>query len=367
MNSRTNTPNRRRKRSGRAPAVTAGPIQIVVTPGSGSGSAQATALRLRQALEADGWSTRLKSFSRLDRLHRWAKTNGDSCSTLVCVGGDATQSATAQAAMRRSVPFVAVPCGFGNLFARAFDQPRTVQGVLDLLARGRVIRSDVGIRNGELFLCQQSYGLIAEIQEAVETASVPRVRSRRWLAYYRAALDRIDDEPPAAFRVVVDGHVVAQDAALVVVANVESYGPWLPLTPDASPVDGLFDVFILRGASHRQVFLELLLRHLRLPGTDAIGMLYRGRRVSVSGLRRPHDRLETLRHRLPVIVSPETAARLQQGLGQRRPAVAPGPGRADRGIRQSPRVSAGSARSIPLARPAPKAHRRPSPRPTHTA
>jgi diacylglycerol kinase (ATP) len=365
MYSRMNTPIRNRKRSGRAPAATAGPIQIVVTPGSGNGSALATALRLRQTLAADGWSTRLKSFSRLDRLHRWAKTNGDSCSMLICVGGDATQSATARAAMRRSVPFVAVPCGFGNLYARAFDQPRTVAGVLDLLARGRVIRSDVGIRNGELFLCQQSYGLIAEIQETVETASVPRARSRRWLAYYRAALDCIDDEPPAAFRVVVDGRVVAQDAAVVVVANVESYGPWLPLTPEASPVDGLFDVFVLRGATHRQVFLELLLRHLRMPRTDAIGMLYRGRRVSVSGPRRRRDRLETRRRSLSVVVLPETAARLQQRLGRRLPAIGLGPGRAVRGIRQSPRP-AGSTRSVSVARRAPRTHRRTSPKPTHT-
>jgi hypothetical protein len=42
-------------------------------------------------------------------------------------------------------------------------------------------------------------------------------------------------------------------------------------------------------------------------------MLYRGRRVSVAGPRRTRDRLETLRHCLPIVVSPETAARLQQG------------------------------------------------------
>jgi hypothetical protein len=57
-------------------------------------------------------------------------------------------------------------------------------------------------------------------------------------------------------------------------------------------------------------------------------MLYRRRRISVSGLRRTHDRLETLRHCLPVVVPPETAARLQQGLGRRRTAVALGPDRA---------------------------------------
>ena len=107
---------------------------------------------------------------------------------------------------------------------------------------------------------------------------MPRARSRRWLAYYRTALDHINDEPPAPFRVVVDGRMVAPDAAVAVVANVEAYGPWLPLTPEASPVDGLFDVFILGGATRRQVFLELLRRPLRLPGRRAAGMLYRGRR-----------------------------------------------------------------------------------------
>ncbi len=37
----------------------------------------------------------------------------------------------------------------------------------------------------------------------------------------------------------MDGRVVAVDATLVIVANVKTYGAWLPLTPEASPVDGL--------------------------------------------------------------------------------------------------------------------------------
>jgi hypothetical protein len=41
----------------------------------------------------------------------------------------------------------------------------------------------------------------------------------------RAARCHLDSRPPAAFRVVVDGRVVAADATVVVVASVESYGP----------------------------------------------------------------------------------------------------------------------------------------------
>ncbi len=143
-------------------------------------------------------------------------------------------------------------------------------------------------------------------------AATPRARWQRWLAYYRAALHHLREAPPRKLRVAVDGRVVAVDAALVIVANVESYGAWLPLTPDASPVDGLFDVFVMRGATHREVFAKLLRRHLRIPGTEDGTLLCRGQRVSVSGLGGTRDRLETLRHRLPVVVSAETAATLEQ-------------------------------------------------------
>ncbi len=301
-----------------AHTATSQPIQIVVTPGSGNGTAMSTAVRLRDALAARRRITSLEVFPDLDSLHGWAQTDGSAFSALVCVGGDGTQSTTALAAMRRSVPFLPVSSGFGNLFARAFNHPASVEGALDLLARGRVIHSDVGMRNGELFLCQQSYGLIAEVQEAVEgAATTPRARWQRWLAYYRAALRHLREARPSHLRVVVDGRVVAVDAALVIVANVKTYGAWLPLTPDASPVDGLFDVFVMKGTTHRQVFARLLRRHLRLPGASDGTLLCRGQRVSVSGLGSRREQLEILPHRLPVVVSPETAATLERGLGPR--------------------------------------------------
>jgi diacylglycerol kinase (ATP) len=310
-----------------ARAAASGSIQVVVTPSSGNGSAISIALRLRDALAARGRRTRLNVFPDLDSLRRWVKTDRESFSGLVCVGGDGTQSITALAAMGRSVPFLPVSSGFGNLFARAFNHPASVEGALDLLARGRVIHSDVGMRNGELFLCQESYGLIAEVQDAVEAAAAaPRARWQRWLAYYRAALHHLRDRPPARLRVVVDGRVVAVDAALVIVANVKAYGAWLPLTPDASPVDGLFDVFIMRGTSRRQVFAKLLRRHLRVPGAESGTLLCRGQRVSVSGLRSMRDHLEVLPRRLPVVVSPETVAALERN-----------PGRPDAEIRLAPR------------------------------
>ena len=320
MKARTHTLSSKRI----AKAAAARPIQIVVTPGSGNGQAMATALELRDALTARRYLSSLEVFSDLDSLQQWAKKDGDDFSLVICVGGDGTQSTTARAAVRRSVPFLPVSSGFGNLFARAFGHPHDVRGALDLLAHGRVVHSDVGLRNGEVFLCQQSYGLIADVQDAVESgASAPRARWQRWLSYYRAAARYLRETPPLRRRVVVDGRVVAVDAALVIVANVKTYGSWLPLTPDASPVDGLFDVFVMKGATHRQVFGKLLRRHLRIPGLGSGTLLCRGQRVSVSGLGSARDQLEILPGGLPVVVSPERAEALEReaSLRQLRPSV----------------------------------------------
>ena len=307
---------RKMSRRRRARAIDPHPVQIVVTPGSGSGYALTTALRLRDALAARRQRTSLEVFADLNALHRWAAAQSGRFSALVCVGGDGTQSTTALAAVRRGVPFLPVSSGFGNLFAQAFDHPSSVEGALDLLTRGQIVHADVGQRNGELFLCQQSYGLIAEVQHAVEAAAAaPRSRWLRGLAYYRAALRHLRGTRPARFRVMVDGRVVATDAALVVVANVKTYGAWLPLAPDASPLDGLFDVFVIRAASRRRVFAKLLRRHLRIPGAGPGVFFGRGQRVSVAG-GATNDELEVLSRKLPVIVSPEVIAALERGLGR---------------------------------------------------
>jgi diacylglycerol kinase (ATP) len=290
------------------------PIQIVATPGSGNGAAAAVATRLGGALRAQGRDVRLDIFPRLQALQRWAATDSSRISRLISVGGDGTQSAVAMAAARRSVPFLPVPAGFGNLFARAFRLGSRVEDVMDLFECGELVHADIGLQNGEPFLCHASFGLLSEVQARVEAGRYPRVRWQRWVEYYRTAVRHIRETPLAALRVVVDGRVVTHDAVVVTVANVETYGPWLRLTPAASPVDGLFDVFVMHGATKREVLGKLLRRHLRVPGADSGTHVYRGRRVSVVASAAPQQNLELVPGVLPVLVSPDTRRAFDQAL-----------------------------------------------------
>ena len=86
------------------------------------------------------------------------------------------------------------------------------------------------------------------------------------------------------------------------VANVETYRGFLSLTPTASPIDGLFDVFILPRTSRIRLNARLLLLLLQAPGRWNGVLLRRGRRVVVTANDRRREDLRTLRRALPLLV-----------------------------------------------------------------
>ena len=282
--------SRRRPRgSGDAAAHT---VAVVVTPGSGNGRAVRTARRLARLLRRRGVESTLYSFANLAALRRWAEQCEPSFSHLICVGGDATLSAASHASIRTKVPFVPVPNGFGNLFARSFGFPDRAEAVVALLEAGEVRRVDVGAGKNhdgtELFLSHRSYGLLEQIQPRPSAAPPYSV-----LPLFRTRL--------ASFAVEVDGETVADDAVLVTVANVETYRGFLTLTPEASPIDGRFDVAVMPRVSKAVLLLRLLRPLLRLPGRRRPLPIYRGRRVVVTTPRR-RDELTVWRRALPLLV-----------------------------------------------------------------
>src|SRR5262249_28527917 len=190
---------------------------------------------------------------------QWSDACRPDFSYLVAVGGDATLSAAAAASIRLSIPFVPVPSGFGNMFARAFGFGSQTPRVTELFERGRVRRVDVGrMSNGPLFLSHRSFGLLADIQQSVENGP-SQAKSPLWrrLSYSSEARRIVSSAPVPSIRVEVDGNVLVESAGLVTVANVETYRDYLSLTPTASPVDGVFDVFVIVSPSRFRLWLRV--------------------------------------------------------------------------------------------------------------
>jgi hypothetical protein len=68
----------------------------------------------------------------------------------------------------------------------------------------------------------------------------------------------------------------------------------------------------MKEATRRQVFAKLLRHYLRIPGRTRDRCSAAASVCQLSGLGTMRDRLEVLRHRLPVVVSPATAAALER-------------------------------------------------------
>jgi diacylglycerol kinase (ATP) len=282
-------------------------VQIIATPGSGDGRARATARRLQKALVRRRYDARILTFTSLDRLLEWSATCAPAFSHLVGVGGDATLSAVAAAAVRLSVPFVPVPTGFGNMFAQAFGFASQTRRVMEVFERGQIRHVDVGTINGDhVFLSHRSYGLLEDVQQAVEQSRAqPRSRLLRHLAYYVAARRFLFTSPLRSIRVEVDGTLLVENAALVTVANVETYRGFLSLTPTASPLDGLFDIFAIPGPTKLGVWTRLFTLFFRMPGRWKGIVFRRGQRARVSVDGGAPEELAVRRHALPLLVLPE--------------------------------------------------------------
>ncbi len=79
-------------------------------------------------------------------------------------GGDGSLAAVAEVAIERDVPFVCIPFGTRNHFARDIGLDRDDPlGALDAFAGGEERRIDVGRANGRLFLNNVSLGLYAQL------------------------------------------------------------------------------------------------------------------------------------------------------------------------------------------------------------
>jgi diacylglycerol kinase family enzyme len=149
-------PRRGRRRSG-ARAVTAGRAVLLLNPRSGSG--RLTEIDLGDlARLSDVDVVRVGPGEDLASLAE-AAVAGGACVVGVA-GGDGSMGSVAGVAARHGVPFVCVPTGTRNNFARDLGlDPRDVARTMTAFRNGTDIRVDVAEVNGRVFVNNVSLGL----------------------------------------------------------------------------------------------------------------------------------------------------------------------------------------------------------------
>jgi diacylglycerol kinase family enzyme len=208
---------------------------LIINPRSGSGSP--TADELAAAAEARGIEVRL--LEQGDDLPAIAREAG--AEVLGMAGGDGSLAAVAQVALEQDVPFVVVPFGTRNHFARDIGLDRDDPlAALDAFTVGEERRIDVGWAGDRLFLNNVSLGLYARLVHRREHHR----RRRDALARLRALVLTLKDRRRRQ-RFTIDCEAVR--ARLVLVANNDYSLDLLSLGERERLDEGLLHLYVPHG------------------------------------------------------------------------------------------------------------------------
>ncbi len=237
------------------PSSTRGTIALAINPAASFGRTRLAgdhaAARFRAAgrdvvvLQADG-------YSGLRQLVDQTLTRRE-VGALVVVGGDGMVHLGVNALAGSDIALGIVPSGTGNDVARLLGMPlhdtaaacRLI--LASMAAGGRRIDAGRVVSDGRTsyFAGVLSAGFDAAVNERANSWRWPRGKSRYNLAMLKelGSFRRID------YTVTADNMTWRQPALLISVANGQYIGGGMRITPEASPEDGLLDLFVVKPLS----------------------------------------------------------------------------------------------------------------------
>jgi YegS/Rv2252/BmrU family lipid kinase len=172
---------------------------------------------------------------------------------VVVVGGDGTIQEVLNGLMRCAEPpsLGIVGAGSANDIVRSLRLPRDPVKAAQLALGGTSGAVDLGVCNGRYFLNVAGMGLDTVVVEAVNAR--PGRLGRGRTGYIMQALRELRGFENPAFTIRFDDEVLETRSTLLAVANLRFFGGGMKIAPQASPTDGLLDLWIGGDLSHREV------------------------------------------------------------------------------------------------------------------
>ena len=180
------------------------------------------------------------------RLREIVDASSDLIQGIISIGGDGLAHLVLQVAVPARIPFVVIPGGTGNDFARSLGYSRNnVMTLLKKVITDPAQPIDLGNVDSEWFGAILSTGFDSVVNE--------RANSLRWpkgAARYNAAIAlELPKFRAINYELTIDGSTMPVEAMLIAVGNGRSYGAGMNVCPNAQLDDGLFDLVILEPVS----------------------------------------------------------------------------------------------------------------------
>lgn len=249
---------------------------LIINPRAGGGAGERTRQTVEAALRTRSipYETLLThSADSAEGQVLLALTRRDDWQAALVIGGDGTLHSVLGALRKRGVPLGVIPAGSGNDTARGFGIPLETAAALEAALQDRCLEADLLSGPGGLTLTAVASGFDAQVAVNVNNGAYKRLCNAIGagrLAYIIGILHTLLTFNPCRVSVTCDGKEHGFDQAwLVSVCNLPSYGGGLLICPQAEAGDGRLDVCVVHGCSRLQVLrlFPTLLKgsHVRLP------------------------------------------------------------------------------------------------------
>jgi diacylglycerol kinase (ATP) len=223
---------------------------VAVNPTAGKGNCLELAREVISFLENYGESPRqiiAPNAQELGaRLREIVDLSRSEIKGVIAVGGDGLAHLILQIAVPAQVPFVIVPGGTGNDFARTLGwSPKNLQQLLRRIVSTSAKAIDLGNVDSEWFGAILSTGFDSVVNERANALTWPKGPAR-----YNAAIAlELPRFRAIEYELTLDGEKFSTEAMLIAVGNGQSYGAGMRICPLSKLDDGLFDVVILEPVS----------------------------------------------------------------------------------------------------------------------
>ncbi|MCS7219921.1 MAG: diacylglycerol kinase family lipid kinase [Anaerolineae bacterium] len=273
---------------------------LVYNPCAGSGRSIEDIDTVVGMLHRRGWIVRVQEIRKAgDAAHFTREAAADGYEMALVAGGDGTVSSAVQGLVGSQTALGVLPAGTGNVLARQLGMPvpgplhpTILRKAAELILGGEPHLVDLGLlinattgERGRYFLCWAGIGIDAAITQEVEL--FPQLKRRLGLgAFVISALQVLRHYAGTRAELIVDGQRVRPRRMLLAVAsNMELYGGFFHISPQARLDDGLLDFTCFRGDywfdTLYHAFIILLRRHVRDPRV----ICYQAREIEISTAR----------------------------------------------------------------------------------
>ena len=223
---------------------------VAVNPSAGNGRTLELSREVTDFLSSNNEESRVVIAPNAQelalRLREIVDVSSDLIQGIISIGGDGLAHLVLQVAVPARIPFVVIPGGTGNDFARSLGYSRNdVITLLKKIISDPAQPVDLGNVDSEWFGAILSTGFDSVVNE--------RANSLRWpkgAARYNAAIAlELPKFRAIDYELTIDGSTMPVEAMLIAVGNGRSYGAGMNVCPNAQLNDGLFDLVILEPVS----------------------------------------------------------------------------------------------------------------------